>query len=45
MNSTTQIYGATVNDLGKIQDFLGETSPHEIWDYVSLIEYYDLVWI
>ena len=45
MNSTTQIYGETANDLGKIEDFLGETSPHEVWECASLIEYYDLVWM
>jgi hypothetical protein len=28
-----------------IKEFLGETSEHEVWDYVELMEYYELVWI
>lgn len=32
-------------DLEKIAEFLGETSEHEIWDYVALMEYYEEVWV
>ena len=32
-------------DLNSIAEFLGETSEHEIWDYVEIMEYYAEVWI
>lgn len=31
-------------DLNSIAEFLGETSEHEVWEYVRLMEYYELVW-
>jgi hypothetical protein len=32
-------------ELKDIEEFLGETSEHEIWDYVELLDYYEQVWI
>lgn len=32
-------------DHSQVAEFLGETSPHEIWEYIRLMEFYELVWI
>ena len=32
-------------ELKDIEEFLGETSEHEIWDYVALMEFYAEVWV
>ncbi len=32
-------------ELEDIKEFLGETSEHEVWEYVALMEYYDEVWV
>lgn len=32
-------------ELDDIREFLGETSEHEVWDYVELVEYYENVWV